>query len=59
MGKDRQAVGENAEWVIMLDRDDYNVDLQYRYQEENTDPQVEKTPEAYGTADRIPDQSHL
>ena len=42
-----------------LDRDDYNVDLQYRYQEENTDPQVEKTPEAYGTADRIPDQSHL
>ena len=25
-----------------LDRDDYNVDLQYRYQEENTDPQVEK-----------------
>lgn len=35
-------MGENAEWVIMLDRDDYNVDLQYRYQEENTDPQVEK-----------------
>lgn len=25
-----------------LDRDDYNVDLQYRYQEKNTDPQVEK-----------------
>ena len=25
-----------------MDRDDYNVDLQYGYQEENTDPQVEK-----------------
>lgn len=29
--------GENLEWVIMLDRDDHEVDLQGRYQEENAD----------------------
>lgn len=29
--------GENLEWVIMLDRDDHDVDLQDRYQEENAD----------------------
>ena len=29
--------GENLEWVIMLDRDDHNVDLQNRYQGENED----------------------
>lgn len=28
---------ENAEWVIMLDRDDHDVDLQNRYQDENSD----------------------
>lgn len=29
--------GENAEWVIWLDRDDHVVDLQNRYQKENVD----------------------
>lgn len=29
--------GENAEWVIMLDSDDHDVDLQNRYQKENSD----------------------
>lgn len=29
--------GENAEWIIWLDRDDHVVDLQNRYQEENVD----------------------
>lgn len=29
--------GENAEWIIMLDRDDHDVDLQNRYQDENAD----------------------
>lgn len=29
--------GENLEWVIMLDRDDHDVDLQDRYKEENED----------------------
>ena len=29
--------GENAEWVIMLDHDDHEVDLQNRYQDENAD----------------------
>lgn len=29
--------GENLEWVIMLDCDDHDVDLQNRYQEENSD----------------------
>lgn len=29
--------GENLEWVIMLDRNDHDVDLQDRYQEENSD----------------------
>ena len=29
--------GENAEWIIMLDHDDHEVDLQNRYQDENAD----------------------
>lgn len=29
--------GENAKWVIMLDHDDHIMDLQNRYQEENSD----------------------
>lgn len=29
--------GENAEWIIMLDHEDHEVDLQKRYQEENAD----------------------
>lgn len=29
--------GDNAEWIIWLDRDDHVVDLQNRYQEENVD----------------------
>ena len=29
--------GENAEWVIMLDHGDHEVDLQNRYQDENAD----------------------
>lgn len=29
--------GENAEWVIMLDHDDHEVDLQNHYQDENAD----------------------
>ena len=29
--------GENLEWIIMLDRDDHQMDLQERYQEEHTD----------------------
>lgn len=29
--------GENAEWIIILDHEDHEVDLQKRYQEENAD----------------------
>ena len=29
--------GENAEWVIILDHNDHEVDLQNRYQDENAD----------------------
>ncbi len=29
--------GENAEWIIMLDHDDHEVDLQNRYQNKNAD----------------------
>lgn len=29
--------GENAEWIIMLDHDDHEVDLQNRYQDVNAD----------------------
>ena len=39
--------GENAEWIIMLDHDDHEVDLQNRYQDENAD---------YGFSNRVANQ---
>ena len=40
--------GENAEWIIMLDHDDYEVDLQNRYQDENAANGTDKSPQSVG-----------